>query len=90
MAREMNPRRARRHLPLLASGKNVVSTAVTALIYPKAMGQPVVDRLEAACAEGRTFHATGIEPGYRRGAPAHHVRDLPENRLTGRQEVMDY
>jgi hypothetical protein len=50
---------------LLASGKNVVSTAVTPLIYPMSMGQGVVDRLEKACAEGRTtFHATGIEPGW--------------------------
>jgi hypothetical protein len=50
---------------ILASGKNVVSTAVTALIYPASMGQAVVDRLERACAEGgTTFHATGIEPGW--------------------------
>lgn len=50
---------------LLASGKNVVSTAVTALIYPQSLGAGVVDRLAAACAEGGTsFHATGIEPGW--------------------------
>lgn len=50
---------------LLASGKNVVSTAVTPLIYPVSMGPEVVDRLERACVEGRTsFHATGIEPGW--------------------------
>ena len=50
---------------LLASGKNVVSTAVTPLIYPASMGPPVVERLDKACAEGgTTFHATGIEPGW--------------------------
>jgi hypothetical protein len=50
---------------LLASGKNVISTAVTGLIYPASMGHGVVDRLTAACAEGRSsFHATGIEPGW--------------------------
>jgi len=50
---------------LLASGKNVVSTAVTSFIYPASAGRPVVERLEKACAEGRTsFHATGIEPGW--------------------------
>ena len=50
---------------LLASGSNVVSTAVTALIYPAAMGPTVVERLEKACAAGgTTFHATGIEPGW--------------------------
>jgi hypothetical protein len=50
---------------LLASGKNVISTAVTPLIYPASMGPAVVERLEKACAAGRTtFHATGIEPGW--------------------------
>ena len=50
---------------LLGSGKNVVSTAVTAWIYPKSAGAHVVDRLEAACREGGTsFHGTGIEPGW--------------------------
>ena len=50
---------------LLASGKNVISTAVTPLIYPAAMGEEVVKQLEDACATGGTsFHATGIEPGW--------------------------
>lgn len=50
---------------LLASGKNVVSTAVTPLIYPAAMGPEVVAQLEHACAAGSaSFHATGIEPGW--------------------------
>jgi 2,4-diaminopentanoate dehydrogenase len=50
---------------LLASGKNVISTAVTPFIYPASMGSAVTGRLEKACAEGgTTFHATGIEPGW--------------------------
>jgi hypothetical protein len=50
---------------LLASGKNVVSTAVTSFIYPASAGRQVVERLEKSCAEGRTsFHATGIAPGW--------------------------
>jgi len=63
---EMNPMGALDEIcRLLASGKNVVSTAVTAFIYPASLGPAVVDRLEAACAEGGTsFHATGIEPGW--------------------------
>jgi hypothetical protein len=63
---EMNPMGALDDIcALLASGKNVISTAVTALIYPACMGQAVVDRLEHACAQGNTsFHATGIEPGW--------------------------
>lgn len=51
---------------LLASGKNVVSTALTALIYPISMGQGVVDALNDACTKGGgvSFHGTGIEPGW--------------------------
>jgi hypothetical protein len=90
---EMNPSGALDDIcRLLASGKNVVSTAVTALIYPKSMGQPVVDRLEAACAEGRSsFHATGIEPGW-----AAEVLPLTMSAIFQRidslvvQEIMDY
>ena len=77
---------------LLASGKNVVSTAVTAFIYPASAGDEVVDRLEAACAEGGTsFHGTGIEPGW-----AGEVLPLTMSGILGRvdsilvQELMDY
>jgi hypothetical protein len=63
---EMNPAGALDDIcALLTAGTNVVSTAVTALIYPASMGPAVVDRLEQACAEGgASFHATGIEPGW--------------------------
>jgi hypothetical protein len=77
---------------LLASGKNVISTAVTGLIYPPSMGPQVVDRLEKACAEGGTaFHATGIEPGW-----ASEVLPLAMSGLFRRvdslrvQELLDY
>jgi hypothetical protein len=77
---------------LLESGKNVVSTAVTALIYPASAGQDVVDRLEAACAAGGvSFHGTGIEPGW-----AGEVLPLTMSGILGRvesivaQELMDY
>ncbi len=77
---------------LLASGKNVVSTAATALIYPKALGGDYLERIEAACHEGGvTFHATGIQPGW-----AGDILPLTLSAVTGRvdflliQEVMDY
>ncbi len=77
---------------LLASGKNVVSTAVTAWIYPKSSGEEVVERLEAACAAGQSsFHGTGIEPGW-----AAEVLPLTMSGLFRRvdsllvQELMDY
>jgi hypothetical protein len=50
---------------ILASGKNVVSTALTALIYPISLGQEVVDAISGACEKGGvSFHGTGIEPGW--------------------------
>ena len=90
---EMNPMGALDDIcRLLASGKNVVSTAVTGLIYPRSLGDKVVDKLESACADGQTsFHATGIEPGW-----AAEVLPLTMSGLFQRidsllvQELMDY
>jgi len=77
---------------LLESGKNVVSTALTELIYPKACGEDVVVRLEEACRKGGvSFHATGIEPGW-----ASEVLPMAMSGLFRRvdhllvQELMDY
>ncbi len=90
---EMNPTGALDDIcALLASGKNVVSTALTALIYPKSAGDDVVNRLEAACDIGRSsFHGTGIEPGW-----ASEVLPLTISGIVSRidsivvQELMDY
>jgi 2,4-diaminopentanoate dehydrogenase len=49
-------------IALLASGKNVVTTAF--LFYPKSLPQPELDRLLAACETGRSsIHGTGLNPG---------------------------
>jgi hypothetical protein len=90
---EMNPMGALDDIcRLLASGKNVVSTAVTGLIYPRSFGDKVVGRIEAACTKGQSsFHATGIEPGW-----AAEVLPLTMSGLFQRidtllvQELMDY
>jgi hypothetical protein len=90
---EMNPMGALEDIyRLLASGKNVVSTAVTALIYPRSLGAQVADRLEASCSAGASsFHGTGIEPGW-----AAEVLPLTMSALFQRidslvvQELMDY
>jgi hypothetical protein len=90
---EMNPMGALDDIcRLLASGKNVVSTAVTGLIYPRSLGDRVAQRLETACTEGQaSFHATGIEPGW-----AAEVLPLTMSGLFRRidsllvQELMDY
>ncbi|ONH24189.1 dihydrodipicolinate reductase [Pseudofrankia asymbiotica] len=90
---EMNPAGALDDIcRLLAAGKNVISTAVTSLIYPASLDPAVAARLEEACAEGGTsFHATGIEPGW-----ASEVLPLTMSALFERidtlvvQELLDY
>ncbi len=50
---------------LLASGKNVVSTAVSTHIHPVVLPDAVRQRLDDACRKGGTsFHSTGINPGF--------------------------
>ncbi|GAB34954.1 hypothetical protein [Gordonia otitidis] len=50
---------------LLASGKNVVSTAVSTHIHPASMPPGVADRISAACAAGNaSFHSSGVNPGF--------------------------
>lgn len=50
-------------LALLASGKNVISTA--GYFAPSARGADLVERIEAACrAGGSSLHGGGIEPGF--------------------------
>jgi len=50
---------------MLSLGKNVVNTSFVPLLYPKAAGPGVYDRLQAACLEGgSSFYTSGIDPGY--------------------------
>ena len=50
---------------MLAAGKNVVSTSVVALVYPKSAPARLADALESACQEGGTAcFTTGIDPGF--------------------------
>jgi len=50
---------------MLAAGKNVVNTSYVPLLFPKAAGIGVHDRLQAACLEGGTsFYSSGIDPGF--------------------------
>jgi 4-hydroxy-tetrahydrodipicolinate reductase len=50
---------------ILAAGKNVVSSSVVPLVHPKSFFPEVVERLEAACREGRaSFFTSGIDPGF--------------------------
>ena len=48
---------------LLRAGRNVVTTV--GYLYPRAYGDEVVERIEAACAEGgASLHGTGVNPGW--------------------------
>ena len=48
---------------LLESGKNVVTTV--GFLYPSALGDGVLERLNAACRKGHsTLHGTGLNPGF--------------------------
>jgi hypothetical protein len=77
---------------MLAAGKNVVSSSVVALVYPKSAPQGLVAPLESACREGGTScFTTGIDPGF--------CNDLIPMTLMGLcsrvdsvriQEVLDY
>src|SRR3954469_9814813 len=50
---------------MLRSGKNVVNTSFVPLLFPRAAGPGVHDRLQEACLEGGTsFYTSGIDPGY--------------------------
>ena len=49
---------------LLASGKNVITTAAN-FIYPRSLGSDVEAAIQQACmAGGSTFHGLGIMPGF--------------------------
>jgi len=49
---------------LLASGKNVITTAAN-FIYPKSLGPEIESAIARACASGgATFHGLGIMPGF--------------------------
>jgi len=50
---------------LLASGKNVVNTAIVSLVYPPFSSPKIRKRLEAACEEGgSTLLTSGFDPGW--------------------------
>ena len=76
----------------LAAGLNVVSTAMTPLVYPKACPESLLAPLAKACAEGGTsFFTTGIDPGF-----ANDLLPMTLMGVCGRvdrvrvQEILDY
>lgn len=50
---------------ILASGKNVVNTAIVSLVYPPFSNHAIRARLEQACADGRSsLFTSGFDPGW--------------------------
>ncbi|OHV34789.1 MULTISPECIES: NAD(P)H-dependent amine dehydrogenase family protein [Pseudofrankia] len=76
----------------LRAGVNVVSTAMTPLVYPPACSEELTSELSQACAEGvASCFTTGIDPGF-----ANDLFPMTLMGLTGRvdsvriQEILDY
>lgn len=76
----------------LRAGKDVVSTAMTPLVYPPACPPTMVQAIEKACQEGGTScFTTGIDPGF-----ANDLFPMTLMGLCGRvdrvriQEILDY
>jgi len=76
----------------LRAGVDVVSTAMTPLVYPRACPDSMLEPLEKACAEGNSsFFTTGIDPGF-----ANDLLPMTLMGVCGRvdrvrvQEILDY
>ena len=77
---------------MLASGKNVVNTSYVPLLFPKAAGDGVYDRIDAAClAGGTSFYTSGIDPGFGNAGLAIHTLALcTEVRRVRMMEIVNY
>jgi len=77
---------------MLAGGKNVVNTSYVPLLFPKAAGDGVYDKLQAACLEGGTsFYTSGIDPGFGNAGLAVHALALcKEVRRVRMLEIVNY
>lgn len=77
---------------MLASGKNVVNTSYVPLLFPKAAGVGVYDKLQAACLEGGTsFYTSGIDPGFgNAGLTIHALALCKEVRRVRMLEIVNY
>jgi 4-hydroxy-tetrahydrodipicolinate reductase len=77
---------------MLAAGKNVVNTSFVPLLFPKAAGEGVYDRLQAACLEGGTsFYTSGIDPGFgNAGITIHALALCKEVRRVRMREIVNY
>jgi 4-hydroxy-tetrahydrodipicolinate reductase len=77
---------------MLAGGLNVVNTSYVPLLFPKAAGDGVYDRLQAACLEGgSSFYTSGIDPGFgNAGITIHALALCKEVRRVRMREIVNY
>lgn len=77
---------------MLAGGKHVVGSSYVPLLYPKAAGEGVYERIEAACQEGGTsFFTSGIDPGFgNAGITVHALALCKEVRHVRMMEIVNY
>jgi 4-hydroxy-tetrahydrodipicolinate reductase len=77
---------------MLASGKNVVNTSYVPLLFPKAAGEGVYEKLQAACLEGgSSFYTSGIDPGFgNAGITIHALALCKEVRKVRMLEIVNY
>ena len=77
---------------MLRAQKNVVNTSYVPLLYPKAAGVGVHDRLQAACIEGGTsFYSSGIDPGFgNAGVTVGALALCKEVRTVRMKEIVNY
>ena len=77
---------------MLASGKNVVSTSFVPLLFPKAAGEGIYERLQEACLEGgSSLYTSGIDPGFgNAGITIHALALCKEVRSVRMLEIVNY
>lgn len=77
---------------MLQSGLNVVNTSFVPLLYPKAAGEGVYDRLQTACIAGSSsFYTSGIDPGFgNAGITIHALALCKEVHTVRMMEIVNY
>ena len=77
---------------MLESGLNVVNTSFVPLLYPKAAGDGIHDRLQQACLAGdASFYTSGIDPGFGNvGIAVHSLALCKEVRTVRMMEIVNY
>ena len=77
---------------MLRRGINVVNTSYVPLLFPKAAGPGVYDRLQAACLEGdSSFYTSGIDPGFgNAGITTHALALCKEVKTVRMMEIVNY